>query len=227
LSPSAARDLLRHVPGIARGFTARIAPRPIPTGVTELDRLLGGGVPRGAVTEIVGAPCSGRTSLAYAVAARITIAGEVAAYVDLPDTLDPEHAAAAGIDLARLLWIRPPTLQSALAAAEHVLGTGGFGLVVVDVDLPRIPAHRIGHGAWLRLARAAAHARCVLLVTTHTPTVGTFAAARLEIERRRTLFHAAAGPAAAFDALASTVHVRKCRGHASVGSATVTVAAAA
>ena len=76
------------------------------TGVAEVDALLDGGLPVGAITEFVGPECSGRTSLALAFLSRITRTGSVAAWVDVLDTLDPESAAAAGVELDRLLWVR-------------------------------------------------------------------------------------------------------------------------
>jgi recombination protein RecA len=78
----------------------------IPTGVREIDELLRGGLPAGAISEVVGPECSGRTSLALALVAGMTRAGKVCAWVDVSDTLHPESAAAIGVDLARLLWIR-------------------------------------------------------------------------------------------------------------------------
>jgi len=78
----------------------------IATGIASLDELLSGGLPVGAITEIVGPECSGRTSLALAFLARITQQGKVCAWVDVSDALHPESAAAAGVDLDRLLWVR-------------------------------------------------------------------------------------------------------------------------
>ena len=68
--------------------------------------LLGGGLPVGAVTEMAGPECSGRTSLALSFVAECTRSGRVCAWVDVSDTLNPESAAAAGIRLDRLLWVR-------------------------------------------------------------------------------------------------------------------------
>jgi len=81
--------------------------RPVwPTGVATIDELLGGGLPVGAITEMAGPECSGRTSLALSFVAGYTHAGRICAWVDVSDTLSPESAAAAGIRLDRLLWIR-------------------------------------------------------------------------------------------------------------------------
>ncbi|MDR3750470.1 MAG: hypothetical protein P4K94_03190 [Terracidiphilus sp.] len=81
--------------------------RPVwPTGVAAVDALLNGGLPVGAITEMAGPECSWRTSLALSFVAACTRAGRVCAWVDVSDTLSPESAAAAGIRLDRLLWVR-------------------------------------------------------------------------------------------------------------------------
>lgn len=76
------------------------------TGLPELDTLLDGGLPVGAITELVGAQCSGRTTLALSFFAEQTHIGKAVAWVDASDALDPESAAAAGVDLNRQLWVR-------------------------------------------------------------------------------------------------------------------------
>jgi recombination protein RecA len=87
-------------------------PSPVaPTGIREIDALLHGGFPVGALSEIVGPDCSGRTSLTLAFVAGMTQEGKVCAWVDVSDTLHPESAAALGVDLSRLLWIRCGVLR--------------------------------------------------------------------------------------------------------------------
>ena len=76
------------------------------TGIQCVDELLDGGVPLGAITEIAGPECSGRTSFALSVLAGMTQASKVCAWIDVSDGLDPESAAAAGVELSRLLWVR-------------------------------------------------------------------------------------------------------------------------
>jgi RecA/RadA recombinase len=89
----------------------RSAPELLPTGISEVDTMLGGGLPLGGVTEIIGPVCSGRSTLALSVLAGVTGQGAAgqgaaAAYVDVSDALDPFSAAAMGVDLGRLLWVR-------------------------------------------------------------------------------------------------------------------------
>ncbi len=102
----------------------RITPPVEPTGIQEIDQLLHGGFPVGALSEIVGPECSGRTSLALTFVAHRTQAGKVCAWVDVSDTLHPESAAALGVDLTRLLWIRcgvqtPPVHAALLPGSVH------------------------------------------------------------------------------------------------------------
>ncbi|WP_047497091.1 ATPase domain-containing protein [Terriglobus sp. TAA 43] len=77
-----------------------------PIGITALDDLLGGGFPVGALTELVGEECSGRTSVALSFLASIAASGRVCAWIDAANTFNPTSAASVGMDLKRLLWVR-------------------------------------------------------------------------------------------------------------------------
>lgn len=83
----------------------RPAPAMVSSGIAELD-VLTGGFPRGCLTEICGPASSGRTSILLSALARATLCGEVCALVDSSDALNPASAAAAGVELQRLLWVR-------------------------------------------------------------------------------------------------------------------------
>src|SRR5438093_12113274 len=117
------------------------------SGIAALDARLGGGFPRGHLSELVGPRSSGRTSLMLQLLAAATARGELVALVDALDMLDVESAAAAGVDLDRLLWIRghvvpnpglcrdlnQRALEQAVRALTLVLHAGNFGLVAFDV----------------------------------------------------------------------------------------------
>jgi recombination protein RecA len=92
------------------------APRLMQSGVPEIDALLGGGIPIGGVTELTGLASSGRTSLAFSLLAEATVES-ACAYVDVDDTVDPKSAAAAGVSLRNLLWIRVAPVGAARTAA--------------------------------------------------------------------------------------------------------------
>jgi protein ImuA len=123
-------------------------------GIPEVDGVLsGGGFPCGALSELAGGPASGKTAVALGVLA--SLGGEdLSAYVDGRGELYPPAAASLGVDLRRLLVVRPPPgrddgrpggrpragsegVRKALWAAEALLGSGAFAAVVMDVPMPR------------------------------------------------------------------------------------------
>ncbi|MGC2638801.1 MAG: ATPase domain-containing protein [Acidobacteriaceae bacterium] len=110
--PSAAALRLQIESALADRIPSALTPAPrvlrptAPTGIAALDERLGGGLPLGAISELTGPEGSGRTSLALSFVAGLTEAGRVCAWIDVSDALDPESAAAAGVDLDRLLWVR-------------------------------------------------------------------------------------------------------------------------
>jgi len=83
----------------------RPAPEMVTSGILALDSLTGG-LPRGCLTEICGPASSGRTTVLLAALAAATRRGEYCAVIDASDALDPHSAAAAGVDLDHLLWVR-------------------------------------------------------------------------------------------------------------------------
>jgi RecA DNA recombination protein len=83
----------------------RPAPEMVSSGIPAIDALTGG-LPRGCLTEICGPASSGRTTLLLATLGAATRRGEFCVVVDASDALDPHSAAAAGVELDRLLWVR-------------------------------------------------------------------------------------------------------------------------
>jgi recombination protein RecA len=112
LSTEVRRENVRAVLGnLARQVSRAVelpkqkAPERVTSGVEALDALCGG-LPRGAITEIHGEASSGRTTVMLAALAAATRRGETCALIDATDAWDPESAAAAGVDLRRVLWVR-------------------------------------------------------------------------------------------------------------------------
>ena len=89
----------------ASRLDVRPAPEMVSSGIPQLDSLTGG-LARGCLTEICGTASSGRTSVLLFALARATQRGEVCALVDASDAFDPASAAAAGMEMSRLLWVR-------------------------------------------------------------------------------------------------------------------------
>ncbi len=155
----------------------------LPTGVSALDELLDGGLRAGETLEVIGARTSGRFSLVLETLASTTASGQVAALVDLGDNFDPATALDVGIELERLLWLRPRHMKKALASAEILIGAG-FPLVILDLGTPPVAGGRGKEAAWLRLARAADEHRTRLLVSAPYRMSGSAAHAVLKLERR-------------------------------------------
>jgi hypothetical protein len=126
-----------------------------PTAIAALDAALGGGLPRGQLSEIVGPRSSGRTTIVCRMLAAAAARGEAVALIDACDRFDPASAEAAGVDLSKLLWVRDTgDAPRALKALNLVLQAGGFGLVAFDVaDVPPRVVRQFPHTTWLRIAR--------------------------------------------------------------------------
>jgi recombination protein RecA len=179
------------------------------TGVLEIDDLLSGGLPVGAISELTGPISSGRTNMALAFLARRTADGSVCAWVDAHDAFDPESAAANGVCLNQLLWIRcrnaPATprtvysrnrpaendkpwtrLDQALRATDLLLQAGGFAAIVLDLaDVAIEHANRIPLATWFRFRQAADRTRCSLLILGRAPYAQSSAAVVLECSPMR------------------------------------------
>ncbi len=159
----------------------------VSTGVPEMDALVGG-LPRGAMTEICGAACSGRTSLLLSALASRTAEGETCALVDARDSFDPLSGNAAGIALGKLLWVRCQNIEQALRATDLLIQAGGFGMVVVDLsDVPSRTVRQVPLNAWFRFRRAVEDTPTILLLLEQEPHAKTCASlvVRLDAEEAR------------------------------------------
>jgi hypothetical protein len=205
----------------------------IPSGLRAVDNLLGGGIVRGRISEIIAEFGAGKTSLAAAFAANVT-RREAVAWIDASDDFDPASVAAAGVELTRLLWVsshRPnlprranriegaqagtpaphsvrfPVVAASFKAAEWILTVGGFGLVILDFGAC---AFQLPQSAALRLARAAERSGAGVLVLAPRRICGTFAALSFTLRRERACFSRFwPGAPALFDGLLMEAHVTR------------------
>src|SRR5579862_8391358 len=174
-------------------------PRVAPSGIAALDARLGGGVPRGHLSELVGPRSSGRTSLLLRLLAAATSRGELVALVDALDMLDLESAASAGIDLNRLLWIRghvvpnpglcrdlnQRALEQAIKAFTLVLQAGNFGLVALDVgDAPVNAIGRLPFTTWFRLQRIVEGSQTASVLVGPVPMARSWAGLTVQLGRQ-------------------------------------------
>lgn len=161
-----------------------ISPAPWSARAPGWRALLEGDLPLRSLIELVGRPGQGRFGLVLELLAAATRSEENAALVDLGDALDPDLAAAAGVRLERLLWIRPQRLGQALATTEITLHTG-FPCVVLDLGLPPLQGGRGTAAQWLRLARVAQAHPVVLVVSSPFVVAGGAATCRIELGTAR------------------------------------------
>lgn len=166
----------------------------LPTGFAPLDTITGG-FPRGAISEILGLESSGRTTLVHALLAAATARGEICAHVDTDDSFDPVSAAASGVALSQLVWIRcGHNAGHALKAADSLLHAGGFG--VIALDLCQVPAriwNRIPISYWYRFRRAVENTPTILAIAEKEPIAKSCASLILDLERKKTLWTGAPG----------------------------------
>ena len=154
---------------LVRAIARRRRETILPTTIEPLDALLGGGLARGKMTEIAGR--GERYSIVVATLAAATRLGEAAALIDLGDAFDPQLGEAAGIDLRRMLWVRPQTMKQAVMAAE-MIGATGIQFVALDAGLPPL-RKRAPDAAWVRLSRVAESHGCTMLVSAPYAITGT------------------------------------------------------
>lgn len=187
--------LARRVPA-ALTLKVKQAPELFSTGIPAADAMLGGGIPRSSITELSGVAFTGKTSFALSVLASVTHLGNACAWVDVADSLSPESAAAAGVELSRLLWLRMSAerrtkitekpwsrLDLALRATDLLLQTGGFATIVLDMsDVQPEHTSRIPLATWYRFRLAAEQARSALIFLTHTPCARSCAALALHCD---------------------------------------------
>ena len=183
MNPNAARS-------VTLGFRPESKIREIlPTGLASLDAVIDG-FPRGEISEIIGAESSGRTTLVHSLLAASTAKLEICAYVDTDDSFDPVSAAAGGVALSQLLWIRcNHNAGHALKIADALLHAGGFGVVVLDLCqvTPRV-ANRIPISYWYRFRRAIENTPTILTLLEKEPLAKSCASLMLEMKRKNTIW---------------------------------------
>jgi len=136
----------------------------------------------GGITEIVGGPSSGRTSLLVACLRDVTRRGAIAALVDTDHVFDPAGAARAGVELSRVLWVRCGRRpERALRAADLLVRCPGFALIALDTgDL----TPRLSLTMTYRLKLAVRRTGTALVVAARHRIAGSAAALAIETSRQ-------------------------------------------
>jgi recombination protein RecA len=175
------------------GYRDRKSVETVLTGIPEIDALAGG-FPRGALTELCGPPCSGRTTVLLSALALRTAEAEVCALIDARDSFDPRSAEAAGVKLQQLLWVRCHGLDQSLRAADLLIQGGGFGFIALDLsDVAPETVRHVPLNAWFRFRRAVEDTSTVLLVLEQESNAKTCASLVLRMSMKAAKWSGAAG----------------------------------
>src|SRR2546423_9552850 len=143
------------------------------TGLAFFDQSVGGGLPKGAITELITPRGSaGSASLVHAFIHGAYRDKYFVALIDGRDSFDP--CALANSILRRLLWVRCTKALEAVKAADLLLRDGNFPLVVVDLILNSPEELRkILQTTWYRLQRLAESVPTACLVLTRYEMVSS------------------------------------------------------
>jgi len=139
----------------------------IPTGWPPLDTLLGGGLPKGAITQLlIPNISSGGAVILHEIIESMQEASQYVALIDSKDCFEP------AADHPLLLWIRCNNLLQALKATDLILRDGNLSLVILDFkENPIRELRKIPDSAWYRFQRIAEENRNSLLAITRHPIV--------------------------------------------------------
>lgn len=137
------REALEKLGG--KGFGLPLAEQPIvemariSTGSIKLDKALGGGIPRGRITEIFGPESQGKTSLCYSIMGQAQKLGLEVAFIDAEQTWDAKWASKFGVNAAAVWHVQPSSGNEALSAARAFCEKPLHGLIVVDSVAALVP----------------------------------------------------------------------------------------
>ena len=154
----------------------------VTSGIAAFDQR--GGIPRAALTDLAGAPSSGRASVLLSLFRHVAARGECSVLLDAQDSFDPRSAAEAGVDLSRLLWVRCRDVEQTLKAGDLLVHAGGFTLVVLDLSgIEEHLTRRIPAAVWFRLRRGAEQSGCALVVSGQHRLAGSCAQLQMTVRQ--------------------------------------------
>jgi RecA/RadA recombinase len=176
----------------------KAAPAPAPlahlsTTFADLDAALDGGLPRGRITEIIGPATSGKVTLAAkTLSAAHAERDALVSWLDLPLTCDPDYLHRCGLDLDRLLVVRPHAAADALAIVLHLVESNTLAALIFDgtVQLAQADAATVA-GSLERLATLVTQTQTAVIFLTEpqaqSRTLAHAATIRLALRREQWL----------------------------------------
>src|SRR5947207_2644566 len=151
------------------------------TGLSFVDQTIGGGLPKGDITELISPQISaGSASFIQALLQAAHRDCYFLALIDGGDSFDPFALGELGnVRLRNLLWVRCSKALEAVKAADLLLRDGNFPLVIIDLVLnPPEELRKIPQPTWYRLQRLVESAPTACLVLSRH---GMVSSAQLKI----------------------------------------------
>ena len=162
---------------LASKFPASCArpPARMLTGVDVLDDLLGGGLAKAALTEVIcPLQSAGSGTLIHALIEAAKSSKQPLGLVDGANSFDPDGLQ--NDQLASLLWVQCMEPKQAIQAADLLLRDGNLALVILDLVMcPVRDVQAIPSSSWYRLQRVTEGNGSVALVFTPIPVVASAA----------------------------------------------------
>jgi len=140
---------------------------------------------RGSIAEVVGAPSSGKTSIALSLLAKLTTSGEICGVVDAGHSFDPQTAYLSGVILENLLWVRCENdVEKAFMSADYLVQAKGFGCVWLNLSgLPQNKLRLVPRTYWYRYRSRIKETPTLFLVTAEQPVTGSASQQSFQLER--------------------------------------------
>ena len=138
----------------------------LPTALRQIDQPLKGGLPKGALTEIVAGPeARGSATLIRTLLQQCAKTSQIGAIIDGTDSLEVGQFDESV--LSRLLWIRCHTAEEAVKAADLVLRDSNLSFVLLDLKLnPEKQLRKIPPRTWYRFQRLVEQTAAVFIIMT-------------------------------------------------------------
>ena len=102
------------------------------TGIPDLDKALGGGLPKGNVVEIFGGEAQCKSTLSLRMMAEVQKENGIPALIDAEHSFDPQYSELVGLDISKMLVSQPDCGEQALEIVHTLVVTNAVNLVVVD-----------------------------------------------------------------------------------------------
>ena len=106
----------------------------IPTGISTLDYAIGGGWPRGWMTQVYGPSSSGKSAMVLQSIGNYQKSHPeaLAAVIDLEKSMTEDWAVKFGIDPDRLVVLRPTNVEEMITMSVEAVKANAFDIIMVD-----------------------------------------------------------------------------------------------